>query len=1391
MKERQYLRKTSLLLCGESDGSVFKRSFHIVKKISEGASSICYEAYHGKSGRGILKEFYPQDTYAMERNKDGQLIRSSGFRNAHDRFVKAEREYIEPYEMLLAAKQSGSDQDLATFIPAFEIYHGCDEEGKAVGTTYIWTPEPKLETFDIICEDIHKHPGRNPEHKLVTVLTAVESLAKCICALHKAEMIHRDIKPSNFGFLKRGDETLTQTLSMFDINSLCSVYADIKGVVGTKGYMEPEAGYEAPSNQTDIYSIGATLFNALIVTDETRAGGYIFYNEYYDRLREMVDESKLIQASEANSHPRLRNALLTLLQKCLCERTYRYPNCEALLADIETALYYALPSEFAKKARSGERWVLADVEKSLDVNIEKNSVLAMQHHLYAHPLYQCVQASEETINVLIIGFGYYSQKFLDVCLQSGQIRNKRLCVTVVYDDLFDKELYLSERPELTNFFNVDGSITDGREIYGEIIFEISRLDRDNPDAVCTSLKNIMGEQNGGRPPHYIFASLGDDKVNLAAANACKTASETLKKDCVVSYICENQQDADPSALLPVPLYINADIRSYPFYAEIERMAFNTHLIWEKNLNVDYRLVRAEYKKPYNHDSCVSSVLALKYKLYSLGIDLEAVGYMEAARLFRLETGSRNKRNIKNELVWIEHRRWVTEKICQGWSGIENLEDCAGGITKDKKAKKHVCIVRSRPDQKLAEEFRSGTNYEKWDKAPAEELNQLDDLDRMSVELHRMFARKAKAARKQNLLSGSSIAGIRALIEGNKKATVAFQEWYSCLKDIWNGDIGKVRLYKGLKNSFLNASEKLPSDRKKSLREQVKAFEAVFYPVLASMEYRDWKQDDVAFIDNIPFVLTYTENAYLAVPFATGNNSAVFENVAAATVLSPARILYLYAVERKQDVPDLLEAIPYVIEYMQKKHFKAVVEFVIVVPEALRYMIKDGVKKEIIRTGGGRIRQVKLIVPEDMEKTAGELSSYLARRADGKPFFAVEKNSSGLSKFLQGAGFYKSFANFMFDSANMKFHTMSGCDMLGYIKKTPYITVTDMVAFRLSSSESSNQPEFFEEYKDLWKKYNENSSQWKSLCNWLGKYAQEQDVLVSFKKMSSRDKKRNPDTFHYIVPFVCHKSVIKIIKILKEQKILEKESRVNGYTTDSCEVIIVDCCSYGSLYDKLFSNVYALMLPDAISVQFNTASHDVNVVFDNLRVDGIQIPADRISSYRGLMEFFKEKGFVINLDITPGGRTSFTYATRQIKSLMCTAGKMLEVYTYHKVKELGMFDDVVSSFEIDWEGTDVKSEFDCILTKGFRALFVECKARPDIEQGFYYKLAELAKQFGINTTAVLIADTKEKSFYDHAPVNDMQRRRGKMMDVVTIWKQDEINNIGHTLLKIVNGTYMNN
>lgn len=1389
MKDRRYLKNT-ILLCGESDGAFFKRTFVIVKKLSEGASSVCYEAYHGNSGRGVLKEFYPQDAYALERTEGGQLIHSPEFQDAHERFLKAEKEYVEPYEMLLNAKQNSERQDLSTFIPAFEIYHGCDENGSITGTTYIWTPEPKLETFDKVCDEIHKHPNNNPEHKLVTVLSAIESLAKCICALHSADMIHRDIKPSNFGFIKRRNETLTQTLSMFDINSVCSVYGKVDGVIGTEGYLEPEAGYEVVNNQTDIYSIGATLFHAIIVTDEVKTGGYLYKPEYYDRLHEMIAESKLIQASETNSHPRLRNILVKILKKCLCERTYRYSNCEELLDDLEIALYYALPSDIARKSRSGERWVLADVEKSLDANKEKNSFLAIQYHLYEYPLYQCSSNGDETINVLVIGFGNYGQKFLDACLQNGQIRNKKLHVTVVSDDLTDKEIYLSERLELADFFNIDGSLGGNEDTYGEISFEITKLECGNQAANLDVLQNIMCEHYDGKCLHYVFVALGEDSLNLAAANACKTAAEVFEIDCIVSYVCEDSQDSDKITPTLCPLHINQDVKKSAIYPEIERMAFNTHLVWEKNLNVDYGAIRADFRKAYNHDSCVSSVLALKYKLYSIGIDLKTTSFSEAAHQFREIIADKSNRGIKNELIWVEHRRWVTEKLCLGWRRIANLEDCAGGVTKDEKYKKHVCILRSRADQKLATEYRTNDNYDKWDKASNSDLSQLDALDRMSVELHRMFAKRAKIARKQNLLSGNNMAGIRGLIEGNRRAIVAFQEWFTCLKDIWNGDKEKVRLYKGLRYSFLNSTDTLSDERRKSVREQVKAFEAVFYPILASMEYRDWKQDDAAFVDNIPFVLTYTENAYMIIPFVTGNNTDVFGNVAAPTVVSPARIIYLYLIEKKQDVRELQESIPYVVEYMRKKHFKAAVEFVLAYNNTVMSLVNVEVKKEIIRLGGGRIRQVKCIMLNGMETISEELEAYLKKRCVGKRLFAVEKNATRLSYMLQGAGLYNAFASYQFDSNGMKFNDMNDCDMLSYIKKTPYITVTDMAAFRLSSSESSNQPEFFDDYKELWKKYSEKSGLWKLLCDILGEYAEKNDIMASFKKKIPHDKNSKSQEYRYVIPFVCNRSVEKIVRFLKEQDVLEQGSRVNGYTTDSCEVVIVDRCGYRAEYNKLFSNVYALMMPDAITLHLNTKSHEINVVFDNLVVTGVQIGGSRVTELSRLMDYFKEKGYVINLAISSDGKMSFTYATRQIKELLTTAGKMLEIYTYHKVKELGRFDDIVSNFEIDWEGTEVKSEFDCILTKGFRTLFVECKARSDIEQEFYFKLASLAEQFGINATAVLIADTQEKSFYDNAPVNAMQRKRGNMMNVVTIWKPDEINNIGHTLLKVINGNYVN-
>ena len=102
-----------------------------------------------------------------------------------------------------------------------------------------------------------------------------------------------------------------------------------------------------------------------------------------------------------------------------------------------------------------------------------NPFLAIQYHLYEYPLYTYCSHFEDSLNVLIIGFGEYGQRFLDACLQNGQMRNKTLNVTVISEDKADKEAYLSERPELSNFFDFDGQLSGNNDNYGNVSFKIS------------------------------------------------------------------------------------------------------------------------------------------------------------------------------------------------------------------------------------------------------------------------------------------------------------------------------------------------------------------------------------------------------------------------------------------------------------------------------------------------------------------------------------------------------------------------------------------------------------------------------------------------------------------------------------------------------------------------------------------------------------------------------------------------------------------------------------------------------------------------------------------------------------------------------------------------------
>jgi eukaryotic-like serine/threonine-protein kinase len=199
---------------------------------------------------------------------------------------------------------------------------GVIDAGEEDGRPYIVFEYVEGETL----KDRIRRLGRLPIGEAIAY--AIE-IARALGAAHARHIVHRDVKPQNVLIDEEGSAKVTD----FGIaRSLDEEGLTADGrVLGTTDYVSPEQalGHEV-NGQTDIYSLGVVLFEML-------TGGVPFHGENQvsvamKHVREDLPDVQLLRPETSAS---LASVLDRMTDKDL---TRRYPDCAALVADLEDAL---------------------------------------------------------------------------------------------------------------------------------------------------------------------------------------------------------------------------------------------------------------------------------------------------------------------------------------------------------------------------------------------------------------------------------------------------------------------------------------------------------------------------------------------------------------------------------------------------------------------------------------------------------------------------------------------------------------------------------------------------------------------------------------------------------------------------------------------------------------------------------------------------------------------------------------------------------------------------------------------------------------------------------------------------------------------------------------------
>ena len=1444
---RDYLQPGQEIDLAASPDSEETLGYCIQAKVGEGGSTVCYEAMRTRGGiveTGKLKEFYPViaesrsqgRALVMHRSESGRLYPGEGMEEYFERLCE---DYVATYRMLGQVIASHPDNEmLKNFIQYSEILYSLpaedDEEGGSrPGTVYVWSPGMKGVTLSEYFDRIHQDPKNDPDDTLLSILQITMSLTDGIRALHTAGLLHMDIKPSNFLVPYNSLHEANSThVTMFDINTLFSIDSALPLPAGTDEYEAPEVKTGRADHRSDIYSIGVLLFEALAPSDQIPDG--VYREAYYDDLPQIIRHARLIEAADSGMDPYVISHLAAILGKCLARRRQdRYDSCTDLLKDLtavsQRVTTHVIGIPRTSGAASLRRHDLPDPE------------LILWRSLYAHPLYEtCPQGGE--LNVLCIGAGTYGQKFIDLCLQAGQIDGYSLRITAVSDmPQEDGERYLQLRPDLPRFVAVtlpsqteDAGTADGGEAYAHLAFRAAAADEKSGQPVRFHERDqeanreyaeaiLRQSAEEGHPVNYVFVALGKDTLSAAAA---RTMAAAMREQNLAGPVCcvihgDAQEGTEEAGIAPVRTTEPLSPQEQEYYV---RMAFNTHVSWMGTLNFDVHDVFNQFRADeYSFRSSLHFAMSVPYKLHSVQID--ETDPVAAARRFAELLGMSDgnaqpqNRDLLDRLAAMEHRRWIMEMAADGWrapmdqEGHLLLDECVQrGAVSDRRTRTNPCMVRSRAESRLDDAQYMANDHAKWEEPDIDPA--LDELDRMSLQLHQSFHRKAMQIRREDPLHSALIEGIRRqLTNEDLDVSRAFSRYLDCLKNILAGVESYTRQYDYYADCFEDALKRAHEEVRRYILGTLPLVRSYLKPVIEDNLHRDYKEYDRQLISRIPFITTWKFRPSMAMAFsegtdANGSSDQIFKNVASATVLSPERLLYLHYFDENTDAKLLARRLYAVIHYLDRRQIHCRISMAIAVAPGVSRADRDKlsmymsvlVKQDYSTSSTSSFDDCRIDVCTE-EKDAIDILGEAVRRYQPELYDGsthLFDSGDDIARFRMMLG-EQNVPYFEFDRRRERFRKCSGCEELRYLPGRVSLRVNDIFTLAMAEDIHVATPEYEEEYPRLWALYTgkhlgegrfeHGVMNWNRLCLLLNEYEQNRMPAARLQVPDEGAYDAEPLTgpYRYDLPSYTYDTVRKLLDELKEYGVAGPESSLSAYTSDTATLRIWLRKSHVAQIDALMREPQYLL--DYFRYEVSRFSKRDGTFVDisrceltvrNLNLDPKGNGQDRFS--RDLLTRLEQERFIADLKADPddGRYVSFRYASPRMKDMLTVAGRILEVYVYYEAMKTGYFDDVVSSYQFRWEKDDVENEIDLILTRGMSSLFVECKAVRVLEQDYYHKLHSLSLQFGVQTRMVMIGNTYLNSNEVARSANEVQTHRGAELDIDTISDPAMIESIGSVL-----------